>query len=290
MGERTILEPESVAKAVEQALPRLAISLRKDCLGALGMALDSETHPLGRKVLEQLCFNAQLAASDNVPLCQDTGYVSVLLEVSGDILIPADIFSAVNAAVACAYTQYPLRKSLAKDALLDRSNSGDNTPAFCELSLNGVSDSTPHATLHLMLKGGGSDNASKVVMLPPGAGIQGVRDVVLDTVREKAANACPPLVVGIGVGSTFDKVAALAKRALFRSVGSINPNDRLRDFEQELLTDVNATGIGPGGLGGDTTALAVHIATAPCHIAALPVAVNLGCCAMRTISIKLFGD
>lgn len=290
MGECVILDPESLAKAVEEALPRLAFNLRKDCLEALDVALDSETHPRGRTVLEQLCLNARLAAKDSVPLCQDTGYVSLLLEVSGDVLIPADIFSAVDAAVARIYTRYPLRKSLVKDALLDRRNSEDNTPAFCELSINKSADSVPVATLHLMLKGGGSDNASKVVMLPPGVGIQGVKDVVLATVREKAANACPPLVLGIGVGSTFDKVAALGKRALFRPVGSINPNDSLRELEQELLADVNATGIGPGGMGGETTALAVHIATAPCHIAALPVAVNLGCSAMRTISIRLIGD
>ncbi len=290
MGKCFILDPESLAKAVEEALPRLAVSLRQDCLEAQDVAREAETHPKGRTVLEQLCLNARIASYDSVPLCQDTGYVSVLLEVSGDVLIPADIFSAVDAAVARAYTQYPLRKSLVRDALLDRSNSGDNTPAFCELSMNGATDSAPTAILHLMLKGGGSDNASRVFMLPPSAGIQGVREVVLAAIREKAANACPPLLVGVGVGSTFDKVAALAKRALFRPVGSINPKEGLRDLEQELLFDVNATGIGPGGMGGDTTALAVHIATAPCHIAALPVAVNLGCNAMRSISINLIGD
>jgi tartrate/fumarate subfamily iron-sulfur-dependent hydro-lyase alpha chain len=138
-----------------------------------------------------------------------------------------------------------------------------------------------------MLKGGGSDNASRVVMLPPGAGLAGVKDAVLAAVREKGANACPPLVVGVGVGSTFDKVGGLAKHALLRAVGHTNPNPRLQDIEQELLEAVNALGIGPGGFGGNITALAVHIETAPSHIAALPVAVNIGCTALRSVSIDL---
>jgi tartrate/fumarate subfamily iron-sulfur-dependent hydro-lyase alpha chain len=170
------------------------------------------------------------------------------------------------------------------DALLDRSNTGDNTPAFCELHL------TPEktgATLHVMLKGGGSDNASRVVMLPPGAGESGIKEAVLSAVREKASSACPPVVLGVGVGSTFDKVGGLAKRALLRPVGSINPDVRLATLEAELLEAVNATGIGPGGFGGKTTALAVHLLTAPCHIAALPLAITMGCNALRSTSIEV---
>ena len=143
------------------------------------------------------------------------------------------------------------------------------------------------ATLHVLLKGGGSDNASRVVMLPPGAGANGVRKVVLDCVREKAANACPPLVIGLGVGATFDKVAGLAKHALLREVGGPAASAEAAAFEEELLAEVNALGIGPAALGGTPTALAVHLETAPCHIAALPVAVNMGCCAMRSASVKL---
>ena len=189
----------------------------------------------------------------------------------------------MNDAVARAYTDGHLRMSLVRDALFDRANTGDNTPAFCELKLvPGTS-----ATLHVLLKGGGSDNASRVVMLPPGAGANGVRRVVLDCVREKAANACPPLVIGLGVGATFDKVAGLAKHALLREVGGPAASAEAAAFEEELLAEVNALGIGPAALGGAPTALAVHLETAPCHIAALPVAVNMGCCAMRSASVKL---
>ena len=241
-------------------------------------------------IIQQLVDNARIANDKQVPLCQDTGYVWVFLEVGEkdsqgwEIMIPADIFSQVDGAVARAYQRGALRLSLVRDALIDRVNTQDNTPAFCELYLN------PHitgATLHVMLKGGGSDNASRVVMLPPGEGIPGVRQVVNQAVAEKGANACPPLIIGVGVGSTFDKVAGLAKRALLRPVGTENPNPQLATLEQQMLADINNLGIGAGGFGGATTALAVHILTAPCHIAALPVAVNIGCNAMRSISVDL---
>jgi fumarate hydratase class I/fumarate hydratase subunit alpha len=169
------------------------------------------------------------------------------------------------------------------DALLDRSNRGDNGPAFVEIAFRPGSG----ATVHVMLKGGGSDNASRVVMLPPSAGWNGVRDVVMAAVREKASSACPPLLIGVGVGATFDKVGTLAKKALLREIGEAPSDPRLAALEAELLDAVNETGIGAGGLGGDVTALAVHVATAPCHIAALPVAVNMGCCAVRSASIDL---
>jgi tartrate/fumarate subfamily iron-sulfur-dependent hydro-lyase alpha chain len=286
------LTPEYLARLVERAVPRLACELRPDVLAGLQSAAASETSERGRLVLEQLLENARIAAERQLPLCQDTGSVWVLLEVgerdaAGNTLsLPANLFSLMDEAVARAYTSARLRKSLVRDALCDRSNTGDNTPAFCELYLN------PHkvgATLHVMLKGGGSDNASKLVMLAPGAGVEGVRRVVLDAVREKGESACPPLIVGVGVGSTFDKVGGLAKRALLCELGESNPNTELAALERSLLADVNALGIGPGGFGGDTTALAVSVLTAPCHIAALPVAVNIGCNSLRSTSIEL-GD
>ena len=234
-------------------------------------------------VLDRILENARIGVTDGVPICQDTGSVWVCLEVGEKLSVPGNIFSRVNDAVARAYTDGHLRMSLVRDALFDRANTGDNTPAFCELKLvPGTS-----ATLHVLLKGGGSDNASRVVMLPPGAGANGVRRVVLDCVREKAANACPPLVIGLGVGATFDKVAGLAKHALLREVGGPAASAEAAAFEEELLAEVNALGIGPAALGGAPTALAVHLETAPCHIAALPVAVNMGCCAMRSASVKL---
>jgi tartrate/fumarate subfamily iron-sulfur-dependent hydro-lyase alpha chain len=279
------LTPRSVAALVEGAIPALACDLREDYMIALNQAIETERGQLGRSALEQLVENAGIAARERVPICQDTGYVWVLLELGGSVCAPAGVFSEVDAAVARAYGALGLRKSMLRDALLDRTNTLDNSPAFCELKLTGSSERK--AVLHIMLKGGGSDNASRVVMLPPGSGTAGVRETVLQAVREKAANACPPVVVGVGVGSSFDKVAGLAKHALLRRIGSPNRSPELQALEEEWLSDVNALGIGPGGFGGSTTALAVHIETAPCHIAALPMAVNIGCSAMRSVSIDL---
>lgn len=278
------LDAETVGEAVYDAIRQCAVTLRPDFRKAVEAARE-EAAPESREagVLDRILENARIGATDGVPICQDTGSVWVCLEVGESLAVPGNIFSRVNDAVARAYTDGRLRMSLVRDALFDRANTGDNTPAFCELKLV-PGDS---ATLHVLLKGGGSDNASRVVMLPPGAGADGVRRVVLDCVREKAANACPPLVIGLGVGATFDKVAGLAKRALLREVGGPAASAEAAAFEEELLAEVNALGIGPAALGGAPTALAVHLETAPCHIAALPVAVNMGCCAMRSASVKL---
>ena len=277
------LSAQAVADAVYAGITQAAVTLRGDVRRAIEQALSREDSPRARAVLSQILQNADIAQKDRVPLCQDTGTVWVRLEVGQELLVPGDVLTLVDDAVARAYEDARLRKSVVADALLDRRNTGDNTPAFAEVAfLPGCG-----ATVHVMLKGGGSDNASRVVMLAPGAGAEGVRQVVLDCVREKAANACPPLVVGVGVGATFDKVAGLAKHALLRPVGSPAASPEAAAFEESLLEEVNATGIGPAALGGKTTALAVHLETAPCHIAALPVAVNMGCCAMRTASVEL---
>ncbi len=278
------LDAETVGEAVYDAIRQCAVTLRPDFRKAVEAAREAAA-PESREagVLDRILENARIGATDGVPICQDTGSVWVCLEVGESLAVPGNIFSRVNDAVARAYTDGRLRMSLVRDALFDRANTGDNTPAFCELKLV-PGDS---ATLHVLLKGGGSDNASRVVMLPPGAGADSVRRVVLDCVREKAANACPPLVIGLGVGATFDKVAGLAKHALLREVGSSAASAEAAAFEEELLAEVNALGIGPAALGGAPTALAVHLETAPCHIAALPVAVNMGCCAMRSASVQL---
>lgn len=278
------LNAQRVGQAVYDAIRTCATTLRPDFRAGIEQAravCSADSRAAG--VLDSILENALIAEEDNVPLCQDTGSVWVCLEVGEELAVPGNIFSEVNDAVARAYTDGRLRMSLLKDALFDRTNTGNNTPAFCEVKFVPGA----HARLHVLLKGGGSDNASRVVMLAPGAGAAGVRQVVLDCVREKAANACPPLVIGLGVGATFDKVAGLAKHALLREVGSPAANDEARAFEEELLAEVNALGLGPGALGGSPTALSVHLETAPCHIAALPVAVNMGCCAMRSASIDL---
>lgn len=236
-------------------------------------------------MLAQLVENAEVAHSAGMPLCQDTGTVWVRVELGQDECVCGDLQAAVDAAVADAYGTARLRMSLVRDALFDRTNTADNTPAFLEVVL-GARPGTG-AAVHVMLKGGGSDNASRVEMLAPGAGVEGVKRVVLAAVSANATGACPPLLVGVGVGATFDKVGGLAKKALLREIGSPAASTEAGALEAELLAAINATGIGPGGLGGDTTALAVHLLTAPCHIAALPVAVNLGCSAIRSVSVEV---
>lgn len=279
-----VLSSNTISDALLVSIPRLANVLPPDVLEALIAARDRETHERAKIVLDQLVLNAQIASEDHVPICQDTGTVWCCLEVGPDIGLNANVFSKVDQSVAAGFINSKLRKSVVRDALFDRTNTGDNTPAFCELRLV---DEPGVARLHIMLKGGGSDNASRVVMLTPNAGKQGVIDTVLACVEEKAANACPPLVIGVGVGTTFDKVAGLAKLALMRPLNIPAPDPEVAAFEQELLDAVNATGIGAGGLGGDTTALGVRVKTAPCHIAALPVAVNMGCSAMRRLTVEL---
>ncbi len=277
------LTPERVAEATYRAVRRAAVELRPDVLAGIEDALARETAPRARAVLESMLENARIGREDGVPICQDTGTCWVRLEIGEELTIPGNILSGVDDAVARAYTDGKLRMSVLADALCDRTNTGDNTPAFSEVAFRPGRG----ATLHVLLKGGGSDNASRVVMLAPGAGWEGVKAAVLDCVREKAANACPPLIVGVGVGATFDKVAGLAKHALLRQVGTPAASEQHAAYEAELLSAVNATGIGPAALGGGCTALAVHLETAPCHIAALPVAVNMGCSAMRSRSIDL---
>ena len=279
---RTITR-ERVAAALAEALPDLAFDLPEDIARGLAQAAEREQSPRAAEVLRLLLENARVAHEDRVAICQDTGSVWVCLEAGPDVAVAGDALADVDATVAKAYIGGCLRKSIVRDALFDRANTGDNTPAFCEVKLV----ERPGARIHVMLKGGGSDNASRVVMLTPGAGKQGIVDALLSCVHEKAANACPPLIIGIGIGATFDKVAGLAKHALMRPLGQRNPDPRAAALEEELLELVNATGIGAGALGGATTALGVRVETAPCHIAALPLAVNMGCSAMRRGTYEL---
>ncbi len=279
----TSITKEQVAHAIYKAIPRIACVLPHDVRKALESARAVENNTRGAVVLDQLLENANIAERDHVPICQDTGTVWVCLEIGPDVSVAGDVFARVNDAVARAYTESHLRKSVVRDALVDRANTGDNTPAFTDIHFV----DKPGARVHVLLKGGGSDNASRVTMLTPGAGREGIISEVLDCVRHKAANACPPLVIGIGIGATFDKVAGMAKSALLRELGTPASDSRVAEFEQELLKAVNATGMGPGALGGKTLALAVHVNTAPCHIAALPLAINMGCSAMRRITVEL---
>ena len=277
------LSATSIASAVQAAILDAATTLRSDVLAALEEAHRTERSERGRAVLAQLIENARIARDQHVPLCQDTGTVWVHVAVGVETCIVGDLKAEVDRAVANAYRSGGLRMSLVHDALLDRTNTGDNTPAFLDVSQRAGTG----ATVTVMLKGGGSDNASRLAMLAPADGWDGVKRFVLQSVETTATGACPPLVIGVGVGSTFDKVAGLAKRALLRPLDVATADERVASLEAELLAAINATGIGPAGLGGDTTALGVRISTAPCHIAALPVAVNVGCNAMRSVTVEV---
>jgi fumarate hydratase subunit alpha len=268
----------AIAEAIHSAVGEAAVMLRADVRAALAAAAGTEPSESGRTVIRQLLENAEIAAADRVPLCQDTGTARVRLTLGVDQPVPHGLQELADEAVAAAYRGFGLRMSTVRDALFDRANTADNTPAFLDVRLRPGTG----AEVDVMLTGGGSDNASAVAMLPPSAGVDGVVAFVLSVVEARATGACPPLLIGVGVGGTFDTVAALAKGALWREIGSPAASPQAGALESALLQAVNASGIGPAGLGGRTTALAVHVATAPCHIAALPVAVDLGCCAVRS--------
>lgn len=254
--------------------------LSPDMGRALARAVRSEKSPLGRQILGQLEENLEMAAEEMIPICQDTGMAVVFLEVGQDVhLEGGSLEDAVNEGVRRGYAEGFLRKSVVKDPLV-RENTKDNIPAVIHARIiPGVS-----VRITVAPKGFGSENMSRIFMLKPAEGIEGVKNAVLTAVREAGPNACPPLVVGVGIGGTFEKCALLAKEALTREAGSHSPVPYVKDMEKELLDKINGLGIGPGGLGGTTTALAVNINTYPTHIAGLPVAVNICCHVNRHIT------
>jgi fumarate hydratase subunit alpha len=241
---------------------------------AFELAAEREVSPLGKQVLSQLLENMRVAAAERVPMCQDTGTVVLFAEIGQDVHFAGGSFSeAVNEGVRRAYTGGYLRASIVGRPVGKRVNTRDNTPAVLHLSL--VPGDRVHLTL--LAKGGGAENMSQMRMLTPSDGLAGVSDFVVETVERAGPNACPPVVVGVGIGGTFDSVGTLAKHAITRTIGSRHADDEIAALEDELLTRVNALGIGPHGFGGRVTALAVHVEIAPTHIASLPVAVNLQC-------------
>ena len=266
---------------VRATVARLCIEantwLGPDIREALGRAAAEEESPYGRAVLEELVQNADLARSTGLALCQDTGMAVVFLSIGQDVhFTGGSLADAVDAGVADGYTHGFLRASVVSDPLL-RCNTGDNTPAVLHIAV------VPGSAVEVVVapKGFGSENMSALRMLSPSEGVEGVMRVVLDTVDQAGPNPCPPVIVGVGLGGTMEKAALLAKRALLRPVGSHSALPHIATLERELLEAVNRLGIGPSGLGGRTTALAVHIETYPTHIAGLPVAVNMGCHATR---------
>ena len=247
--------------------------LSKDMDIAMKNAVTTEKSELGRKILNQLQDNLKIADEEMIPICQDTGMAVIFLEVGQDVHFEGEaIEDAINEGVRQGYTEGYLRKSVVKDPLI-RENTKDNTPAVIHYSI------VPGDKVKITIapKGFGSENMSRVFMLKPADGIEGVKDAVLTAVKDAGPNACPPMVVGVGIGGTFEKCAILAKKALTRPVGDHSDIPYVKAMEEELLGKINRLGIGPGGLGGTTTALAVNINTYPTHIAGLPVAVNICC-------------
>ena len=275
---------EDIARAVADLAVRACCRLPQDMVDGMRRAHEAEPSPVGKNVLEQLLENASIAASDGIPICQDTGLAVIFADVGQDVRIVGGAFEdAVNEGVRRGYVDGYLRKSCVAEPLFDRKNTRDNTPAVIHTRL------VPGDSLRLRLapKGAGSENKSVVKMLVPADGIEGVRKVVLDAVLAAGPNSCPPMVVGVGLGGTMEMAAICAKRAAARDLESRNHDPRYAAFEEELLELINKTGIGPQGLGGLTTALKVHVEWAPTHIASLPVAVNINCHAARHAEVTL---
>lgn len=272
-----------ITDAIADLCMRACYELGDDIYRAIKDAIEAEVSPAGKDVLRQLVENADIARSEQSPMCQDTGFAVVFVELGQEVHVTGGgLNDAINAGVARGYSEGYLRKSIVGHPL-DRKNTGDNTPAVIYV------DVVPGDRLKITVvpKGGGSENMSGVKMLTPADGMEGIKKLVVDLVKSAGSNSCPPMIIGVGIGGTMDKAALIAKKALLRPIGQHNPNPSEAKLEAELLKLVNDTGVGPGGLGGRITALAVNIETFPCHIASLPVAVNIQCHAARHREVVL---
>ncbi len=271
------IDAATITATVAELCQKANYELGEDVLRAFNEALDQEISLTGKDVLQQLLENARIAREEQVPMCQDTGFAVVFLEIGQEVMITGgDLYEAVNEGVRRGYRDGYLRKSIV-DHPLRRKNTGDNTPAVIHTRI------VPGDKLRIVVapKGGGSENMSGLRMLKPAEGVEGVKNFVIEQVRAAGPNPCPPVVVGVGIGGTFEKAALLAKEALLRPLGQSHPDAEVAALEKELLEAINNLGIGPQGLGGRITALAVHVEVYPCHIASLPVAVNINCHASR---------
>ena len=278
---RTIAACE-ITKQIKEMCIEANHFLSEDMDKSLKVAVETETSKLGKQILCQLQENLNIAGEDMIPICQDTGMAVIFIEIGQDVHVEGgSLEDAINEGVRQGYMEGYLRKSVVSDPLI-RENTKDNTPAVIHY------DIVPGDKIKITVapKGFGSENMSRVFMLKPADGIEGVKEAVLTAVRDAGPNACPPMVVGVGIGGTFEKCAILAKKALTRSVDERSDISYIRELEEEILLDINKMGIGPGGLGGRTTALAVNINTYPTHIAGLPVAINI-CCHVNRHSVRI---
>ena len=272
------IKAKEITKVVSTLCQEANFGLGEDVLAALKKALETEESPLGKEVLTQLIQNARVARDERIALCQDCGTAVVFLEIGQDAhTTGGDLYAAIEEGVRQGYDEGYLRKAMVKQPFSARINTGDNTPAVIHAEI------VPGDRLKItvMPKGGGAENMSKLAMLLPNDGSQGIIEMVVKTVDKAGGNACPPLVIGVGIGGTADKAMLLAKKALLRTVDQPSPDPEVAKLEKDILDAVNALGIGPMGYGGSTTALAVHAEVSPAHITSLPVAVNLQCHSAR---------
>lgn len=272
-----------ITEAIKKLCLETNLYLPRDVEDALRESSAREESPTGKEILRQILENIKISRAEKIPLCQDTGYTVVFLEIGQEVrLTGGDLASAINAGVSQGYKEGYLRKSIVEDPLR-RKNTGDNTPAIIHTEI------VPGEKVKLTVlpKGGGSENMSEARVLAPAAGWEGIEDFVVERVRKSGANPCPPVIVGVGIGGTFEYCTYLAKKALLRKIGSRHPDPYYQELEERLLKKINNLGIGPLGLGGRITALAVHIEVFPAHIASLPVAVNIQCHAARHKEIVL---
>ncbi len=267
-----------IKQSVKELCMDANYNLPEDVLEAFKEGKNREVSEIGKRVLEILEENAEIASTQKMPYCQDTGFAVLFVEIGQDVrFVGGNLEEAINRGVAEGYIEGYLRKSIVSDPLFERKNTGDNTPAVIHYSI------VPGDKVRIVFaaKGGGSENMSALAMLKPADGVEGVKDFVIRTVSKAGPNPCPPVTVGVGIGGTFEKVAYLAKKAILRPIGDRNPNENYAKLELELLEEINKLGIGPSGFGGKVTALDVKIEWYPCHIASLPVAVNIQCHASR---------
>lgn len=276
------LDVKVITEKVRDLCMKANIDLGEDVLQAIDRAMEKEESPLGIEILKELKENARIAREENVPICQDTGFAVVFVELGQDVhLVGGNLNEAIHEGVRRGYRDGYLRKSICHP--FTRVNTGDNTPAIIH------TETVPGDKVKITVapKGGGSENMSRVTMLTPSDGIEGIKRFVVQRVKESGSNPCPPTIVGVGIGGTLEQAGLLAKKSLLRVLGTKNPDPVLDQLESEILTEINRLGIGPQGLGGRTTSLAVHILMMPCHIASFPLAVNIQCHAQRHKEVTL---
>ncbi|WP_069999613.1 fumarate hydratase [Cellulosilyticum sp. I15G10I2] len=272
-----------IAAAVKQLCIESNYYLPEDLYQALKRAKEEEISPVGKDILKDICKNADIAKEENIPICQDTGTAVFFVKLGQDVHIEGGLLEeAINEGVRRGYKEGYLRKSIVENPLY-RKNTGDNTPAIIHYEIV----SGDELEILIAPKGGGSENMSKVYMLTPAQGVEGIKKAVIEAVTLAGPNACLPVVVGVGIGGNFEKCTLLAKKALTRDIGLSSTDVRMAQLEKELMEEINALGIGPQGLGGRITTLAVHVEAYPCHIASMPLAVNMGCHVNRHKMIKL---